>query len=458
MNNPLFLGDPGFVEAPEWTKDLIIYEINPYAFTSPKGAGDGSGSGTFNSLREKLAYLEDPGITGIWLAGFNTCTTHFYGIKTVYACVRPDEIDPALGTSAEFKAMIDEAHGRGIRIFLDAITHGIVDGSPLITEHPDWFKGGTWGMTDYDYENAEFRAWWVKLWTSYVLEYGIDGYRLDVPRYDQIPLWNTIAGNCRDAGHPIIIFPELTAMYHFVQRDYIGFSNDMAGEFNPLPQYVGGQISCHDDGWISGPGNYYKVKGHRANLAYAMFGYNIPIFMAGEEFNAEQVSLPNLAKGLYGEGGPGGWLYGSWIQWDQLNEKTHRDMLNDFRKVMRIKRENKDILHADRSATQILRVRCTPPCKPMPYVRFLAGQKAIVVVANSSHDEAETNVFTLDIPLADMGLGGKGRYRVTDLWTNAISTVMEAELHNFRIAVPSAYVVNGGARALKIELMDLSFR
>ncbi len=451
MKNPLFVGDPGFVEAPEWTRDLVIYEINPYAFTSPNGAGDGSGSGTFNGLREKLSYLEDLGITGIWLAGFSESTAHFYGIKTVYACVRPDRLDAALGTPEEFKAMIDEAHHRGIRVFLDAITHGVVNGSPLIAEHPNWFKGGTWGMTDYDYENAEFREWWIKLWTNYVLEYGVDGYRLDVPRHNQVPLWNAIAGRCAEAGHPIVIFPELTVLYHFCQRDYVGFSNDMAGEFNPMPQYVGGQISCHDDGWLSGPGNYYKVKGHRASLVYTMFGYNIPIFMAGEEFNADQVSLPNLARDLYGGGGPGGWLYGSWIQWDQLNDQQHRDMLNDFKKVLAIRRENRDVLHADRAATHILRVPHSPPCKPMPYVRFIPGEKAIVVVANSSHDEAETHVFTLDIPLADMGLNGNGSYRVTDLWRKQVSTVTEAELHNYKLSVPSASVVDGGGRAIKIE-------
>ena len=75
---------PGFAQkeiTPHWTRDLIIYEINPYAFTSPDGAGDGSGSGTFKSLETKLPYLEDLGINGIWLAGYCNSTNHFCGIK-----------------------------------------------------------------------------------------------------------------------------------------------------------------------------------------------------------------------------------------------------------------------------------------------------------------------------------------------------------------------------------------
>lgn len=448
---PFRMHSPGMTPAPEWTRDLVIYEINPYAFTSPNGAGDGSGSGTFASLKEKMAYLEELGVTGVWLAGYCQCTSHFYGIKSVYACVRPDELDPALGTPRDFKDMIEEAHRRGIRIFLDVITHGVVNDSPLIAEHPAWFKGGTWGMTDYDYEDAGFCEWWVKVWTGYVLEYGVDGYRLDVPRQNQMPLWDIITAKCAAAGHPIVIIPEHTCVYHFGQHDYVGFSSDMAGEFCGTPRYASVQLSCHDEGWMAGPGNYYKVKGERGNLAYALFGYNIPVFMSGEEFHAQQVSLPGLEKELFGGGGPGGWLYGSWIQWEQLAQPKHREMLDDFKKMLRIRCENCDVLHGDHSATHILRVPHSPSTRPIPYARFIPGEKAIVVVA--SHEDALESPMTLNIPLAEMGLSGKEHYQVTDLWSSTVSTVTEAELGQFEVTVPRARALNGGARAFKIEAM-----
>ena len=52
-------------DAPAWTKDLVIYEIATKSYTSPNGPG----SGTFDSLKGKLSYLEELGITGIWLTG-----------------------------------------------------------------------------------------------------------------------------------------------------------------------------------------------------------------------------------------------------------------------------------------------------------------------------------------------------------------------------------------------------
>lgn len=100
--------------------------------------------------------------------------------------------------------------------------------------------------------------------------------------------------------------------------------------------------------------------------------------MSGEEFNAEQVSLPALERNLFS-----GWLYGSWIQWAQLEEARHREMLDDSRTTLRIRRQNRDIIHNDRADTHILRIPHSPSMRPIPYVRFLPGEAAIIVVANS---------------------------------------------------------------------------
>ena len=133
---------------PEWINDLIIYEISTKNFTSPNGAG----SGTFQSAQEKVPYLADLGITGVWLSGHNWADDkHFYNIWTQYATIRPDSIDPSLGTRDELKALIDEFHKHDIKVFLDIITHGVMEYSPLIEEHPEWFEGGSWGMVDYDW-------------------------------------------------------------------------------------------------------------------------------------------------------------------------------------------------------------------------------------------------------------------------------------------------------------------
>jgi hypothetical protein len=217
-------------DSPEWAKDLIIYEIATRGFTSPNGPE----SGSFRSAREKLPYLQKLGITGIWLTGTNLGDAkHFYNIWTQYACVDPAKLDPALGTSDDFKALIDDAHQRGIRIFMDVITHGVMNNSPLIKEHPEWFSGGSWGMTDFDWhgKHNDLDEWWVKTFTDWVTEYGVDGYRLDVNIY-RPDLWKRIKQNAATAGHPIVVFNE--AWVHsegagdFLQR-MVTLSNQRTG-------------------------------------------------------------------------------------------------------------------------------------------------------------------------------------------------------------------------------------
>jgi hypothetical protein len=217
-------------DAPEWAKDLIIYEIATRGFTSPAG----SESGTFKSAQEKLPYLQKLGITGIWLTGTNLGDAkHFYNIWTQYACVDPSKLDPVLGTPEEFKAFIDEAHQRGIKVFMDVITHGLMNNSPLIDEHPEWFRGGSWGMTDFDWygKHQDLDEWWVKTFSDWVTVFGIDGYRLDVNIY-RPDLWKRIKQNAATAGHPIVVFNETWAYSEgagdFLQR-MVTLSNQRTG-------------------------------------------------------------------------------------------------------------------------------------------------------------------------------------------------------------------------------------
>lgn len=204
---------------PSWAKDLVIYEVATKGFTSP----DGPESGTFSSLGDKLPYLADLGINAIWLTGHSwSDPQHFYGIWTQYACIEPDSLDPSLGSEAEFVAMIDRAHELGIRIFLDTIEHGVMDYSDLVSEHPDWFSGRSWGMTDYDWEgdHPDLEEWWINIWTSAVLKWGVDGFRCDMGLH-RPDLWEEIKRRCAAAGKEIVILGESgqDTVSHASQRD-----------------------------------------------------------------------------------------------------------------------------------------------------------------------------------------------------------------------------------------------
>jgi hypothetical protein len=222
--------------SPDWMKDLIIYEVATKGFTSPRGAE----SGTFNSLRSRLAYLQELGITGIWLTGYSLCDPHhFYNIWTQYAVIEPDKFDPTLGTAEEFRQLIHEAHRRGIRVFLDVITHGLMKDSPVIKQHPAWFRGGSWGMTDFDWTggHTDLDDWWVKIYSDFVTVYGVDGYRLDVNIY-RPDLWERIRRNTAAAGHSIVIWEESNAVIPGVTDFTQGENNIATHEANVLNQVL----------------------------------------------------------------------------------------------------------------------------------------------------------------------------------------------------------------------------
>jgi hypothetical protein len=159
------------------------------------------------------------------LAGYSLCDPHhFYNIWNQYAVIEPDRFDPTLGTAEEFKELVNEAHQRGIKIFLDVITHGLMNNSPVIKKHPTWFRGGSWGMTDFDWYggHTDLDNWWVKIYTDFVTVYGVDGYRLDVDIF-RPDLWERIRQNAAAAGHPIVIWEEgnsvIPGVTDFTQRE-----------------------------------------------------------------------------------------------------------------------------------------------------------------------------------------------------------------------------------------------
>ncbi len=497
------------IESPAWVRDLIIYEIATKGYTSPNGPE----SGTFRSLKNTLAYLHDLGINGIWLTGHSLADpSHFYNIWTQYACVEPDKIDPTLGTEQDFKDLIDAAHQYEIRVFLDVITHGVMDYSPLIEQHPDWFKGKSWGMTDYDFDgrNPELDQWWVDVWTRYVVEFGVDGFRLDLGMR-RADLWQQIRENAKQAGRDIILINETEYVHSvqsleetglkelptkqqylrlidFAQRDHItlldphhkipfepyhdyGRANKwtlthwsewldrVIGAPNPFGKsewaWSSVQLSCHDDGWEDfQEDNPYVAQGSRFIFGYgALFSGMIPIFMAGEEFNAPYRPLPNLSPNLFGGANPGKgtWLYGGWLQWDALEHPENRAMFEDVKKMIAIRKQERDVLAAVPNYTP-RNVRRIPfesdhPC-PSPYVRW-NQHKAIVVAGNLSTDSDLH--LTLNVPLAELDLDGHRHYDVTDLWTGETQSYEAATLSQLDCVVKRDKIPGGGIRLLRIQ-------
>ena len=108
-----------------WYKDAIIYEVHVRAFFDP--AGDGHGD--FRGLTHKLDYLQDLGITVIWLLPFYPSPLKDDG----YDIADYTSINPEYGKLEDFKAFLEAAHDRGIRVITELVLNHTSD------QHP-WFQ------------------------------------------------------------------------------------------------------------------------------------------------------------------------------------------------------------------------------------------------------------------------------------------------------------------------------
>lgn len=110
---------------PLWFKDAIIYQLHARAFCDTTG----DGTGDFRGLTEKLDYLQDLGVTAIWLLPFYPSPLKDDG----YDIANYTAIHPTYGSVRDFKVFLDDAHRRGLRVITELVLNHTSD------QHP-WFQ------------------------------------------------------------------------------------------------------------------------------------------------------------------------------------------------------------------------------------------------------------------------------------------------------------------------------
>ena len=110
---------------PLWYKDAVIYELHVKTFHDSSG----DGIGDFRGLIEKLDYLQELGVTAIWLLPFypSPMRDDGYDIADYY------DVNPKFGALDDFKAFLDAAHERGLRVITELVINHTSDQNP-------WFQ------------------------------------------------------------------------------------------------------------------------------------------------------------------------------------------------------------------------------------------------------------------------------------------------------------------------------
>ncbi len=200
-----------------WYKDAVIYQVHVRAFFDSSGDGNGD----FRGLALKLDYLQDLGVNAIWLMPFFPSPLRDDG----YDISDYRSVNPTYGTLDDFKAFLQAAHQRGIRVIIEMVLNHTSDQHPWFQEsrssrdnpRRDWYvwsdtdtkyKGtriifldtelSNWGwdpvskqyywhrffshQPDLNYDNPQVRE---EMWNvmKFWLEMGVDGFRLDAVPY-----------------------------------------------------------------------------------------------------------------------------------------------------------------------------------------------------------------------------------------------------------------------------------
>ncbi|MDY6785252.1 MAG: maltose alpha-D-glucosyltransferase [Cyanobacteriota bacterium] len=110
---------------PLWFKDAVIYEAPVKAFAD----SNGDGIGDFKGMTQKLDYLQELGVTAVWILPFFPSPLRDDG----YDIADYTSINGIYGNLDDFQEFLEAAHDRGLRVIIELIVNHTSD------QHP-WFQ------------------------------------------------------------------------------------------------------------------------------------------------------------------------------------------------------------------------------------------------------------------------------------------------------------------------------
>ncbi|MDF1478706.1 glycoside hydrolase family 13 protein [Leifsonia sp. H3M29-4] len=242
------------MHTPDWLADAVFYQIFPERFANGDPALDPPGvepwgaeptrdnffGGDLAGITGHLDHIVSLGANAIYLTPiFEADTNHRYDAKDYFA------IDHRLGDLDAFKAFLDAAHSRGIRVVLDAVLNHCGDGhwafrdvveKEAASEYVNWFSvesfpvqphpepnyrtcSGCYYLPKWNAYNPEVREHHYKV-ARYWIEQGVDGWRLDVPYFINDNFWRGFRDVVKGIDENLyIVAEEWRAPEHWLQGD-----------------------------------------------------------------------------------------------------------------------------------------------------------------------------------------------------------------------------------------------
>jgi neopullulanase len=238
--------------------DEVIYFLLPDRFANGDPANDRGGltgerlatgfdpadkgffhGGDLAGVRARLDYIQSLGATAVWLSpvfknkpvqgarGEESAGYHGYWVTDF------TRVDPHFGSEGDLRALVDAAHARGMKVYLDIITNHTADViayrecpmracafrskpyTPFVSRAeqrvkvPEWLNdtalyhnqgNTTWsgesvelgdfvGLDDLKTEDPRVVQGFIEVYGAWIDRFGIDGYRVDTARHVNVEFW-----------------------------------------------------------------------------------------------------------------------------------------------------------------------------------------------------------------------------------------------------------------------------
>jgi glycosidase len=214
---------PSTRKSPDWLRSAVVYEIFPRNFSQ---AGD------FNAITARLDELQQLGVNVLWLMPIHPTGEKMkkgslgspFAVRDFYA------INPAYGTTNDFKQLIAEAHQRGLKVVMDIVaSHTSWDS--VLMEHPEFYMKDTNGViippepgwTDVaglDYANPDVRAYMTGMMKYWLQEFGVDGFRCDVAPNVPVDFWEATRTELEKINPDVVILADAGAKPELLNKAF----------------------------------------------------------------------------------------------------------------------------------------------------------------------------------------------------------------------------------------------
>jgi len=295
------------VTSPQWLAEAVVYQLSVRAF----GA-------TFEGVRQRLDYLEQLGVSVIWLMPFHPVgeTRRTGQAGDPYAVRDFNAIDAELGDAAALRDLIADIHTRGMRVLMDwTLNRASVD-NVLTHTHPEWFTRDAGGRLYYavpnrdcfagfDFSSRALRTWLLGAMRDWVTGFDFDGMRFDDSDITPLDFLDEIRAALVAVRPDIGIISQSTDELHHL--DFADLTYD-GGARDSMLRVARGELGADAIRWQWEESTYtfpraalrlrwleekeqgraFRHFGHGLHLAAAavVFTFDgVPHLMMGQEFN-----------------------------------------------------------------------------------------------------------------------------------------------------------------------------